>query len=679
MVFSSPAMRELDRNTLLAREGYVTTCEFGVPDYRIAGHNIRVVQGSSRFTWSPTTETRKAQQGDQTKDAGSQAGGATASPESRPPAPAGGTAATETAAGKTAPSAVPPKDGTAEGKPAPAPEGQRYAPDSIVVSTRDNVFYVGPYPIFYWPHLARDVKSGGYLLRSIRFESSKEFGPTVKTNWNLYDLGLYYNEWSNATLNLDYYGKRGLGTGVDFEYEGPSRFGFLTTYYIHDRADTELGGQAVEKADRGRILWRHRELLEDDWRADVEFAWRSDRNFLPVYFEKEFFEGKPQETLLYLRKLDDNRAYTGLLKVRVNDFDTTVERLPEFGLDWLAEPFWQNRLLWNSKTAVSYLKLKFDDDRNLENPDGTARFDTEHSVSYPFNIGWLQLDPYAGGAFTAYSNQANSNNAAGRLATFYGLRAGTDFYRTYDAENELFDVHGIRHIITPTLNYRHTFFVSEPPTGFTQYDAAIDGRDKSQDILFRLRNRWQTKRGPADDRRSVDFLTADIDFNIFPGNAGLNAAKEDFIELNSKWQVNEYFALTSNRTRYNLEQSQFDVINAGFDLTYWQPIRINYSHDFIRGADGAMTHSISVVKLAYQPEWSRWRVEIQQNYDFKGDKTVNGVKRPKNLGTILAVSRDLHCWLLTLAVEYTKGKKAGGTTFRVQLQPKFLSANPVEL
>ncbi len=673
MLFYSDAMRQLDRNTMLARVGYVTTCEFAEPDYRLAGHNMRAVLGSPRFTWLPESETNN-------KGASAKKTGA-ASPKKPAQSKSGQTAAAGAKQPTKSPNApATPKKAAASANQPSEEEERRFTPDSVVISSHENVGYIGALPVFYWPFLAHDVTSGGYLLQAVTFQSGKEFGPTIKTSWNLYDLGVYYNDWSNLVLNLDYYAKRGLGMGLDFEYEGPSSFGFITTYYIHDRAKTELGGTAkVENPDRGRILWRHRQLLEDDWRADFEFAYRSDRNFMPVFFQKEWFEGKPPETLVYLRKLDDNRAYTALLKVRVNDFDTTVERLPELGLISLAEPLWENRLLWDANTSLSYLRLKYDEKLKLKNPDPTVRFDTEHSISYPFSIGWLNLDPYVGAAFTGYSNQANSNTGAGRVAAYYGLRAGTDFYRTYDAENDLFDIHGIRHIITPIFDFRDNVFVSKSPLNFTQYDDSIDGRHEGQEFLFRLRNRWQTKRGPIENRHIVNFLTADIDFDIFRNQKNVTPKPDDFIEFNGRWQVNDFLALTSSRTRYDLTTNQFGVINAGFDLTYWNPIRINYSHDFIRSTvTGKPVHSISSLKLAYQPEWSRWRVEIEESYDFKGNTNQNG-QRPKNLGTTLAVTRDLHCWLLTVSISFSPGKKAGGVSFGIQLQPKIAAPNPVEL
>ena len=120
----------------------------------------------------------------------------------------------------------------------------------------------------------------------------------------------------------------------------------------------------------------------------------------------------------------------------------------------------------------------------------------------------------------------------------------------------------------------------------------------------------------------------------------------------------------------------FDIINVGFEMDYWQPVLIGYSHDFIRGVNNARDRSISTVKVAYRPTWSRWQVELRESYDFKGNAADD--KNPRNLDTVIALSRDIHCWRLIFTAEFSKGRK-GNASFGVQLQPSFLTGRTVEL
>ena len=616
--FQAPLLRQLDRHTLLAREGAFSTTHFIEPNYAITGQTIRVTQGTPQFGWAEGDEA-----------------------EVRPSGPFA-----------TAPN------------------------EAIVVASRQNWLTIGGRRIFYVPFLAHDVRSGGYLLRRVSAGSDGEFGVFIKTAWNPYDLGVYRNDWSDVTLNLDYYSKRGPALGVDVEYEGPSNFGFFTAYAILDGESRERDGQDIDSSSRGRVLWRHRQFLGDGWRADFEFAYRTDRNILPVYFQKEFEEGKAQETLAYLRKIQDNWAATGLINVRINDFDTYVERLPEFGFHWLAEPFMDDRILYTQHARMSYLRLRFDKDLGLTDPDATFRMDTQNEIALPLQVGDVWIEPYAGVDLTLYSNDATGGGASMRFAGRYGFRAGTNFHRTYDMEDELFDIHGLRHVITPIINYEHVFAVSQDPLNYTQYDG-IDSRDQFHHVLFRLRNRLQTMRGEPGSRRSVDFLTVDFDYNFYPGAGGANAALDDFIQVNARWVVNEILTVFSRDNIYNVDESRIEVFNVGFEIALMPPVTISFEHDFVWTAVGP-DRSIATFKLVYRPEWSRWQLELEQRYDFNGRKSPTSDRDPKYLTNVIAISRDLNGWRLILDVEFNRGVR-GDTRFGIQLEPTVFTSSRVEL
>jgi len=619
VTFAAAEAQQVDRYTLLARDGYFSTTPFVDPNYSIWARTFRVVHDrpSLAFTRPKETET-------------------------------------------IAPS----------GPFASAP------PQSMIVSGRNTFFRIGPYKIFYWPFIARDFGPGTYLLRTFRFGSDSELGTFFKTAWNPYDLGLYRNDWSEVTLNLDWYSERGIGMGADVQYETPTGFGFVTTYRISDQGDTERDGSPLTETNRGRVLWRHREFLAYDWRLDLEFAYRSDRDFLPTFFREEFEEGKAQETLLYLRKIVENRAYTVLLTTRINDFDTYVERLPELAFRWFDQPFWNSRLLFSDQTTLSYLKLRFDD-LGLSDPDATGRFDTSNEVALPLDLGRVWFEPYVGGDFTYFSSQADGSGGDTRFAGRYGFRSGTNFYRTYPAESAFFDIHGIRHILTPTLNYQHLYYVSDAPTKYTIYDDEIDGRDREHEVHFRLRSRWQTRRGVPGERRTVDFLTMDTDFFFYPGDRGHNAGRDDFLGFNAVWRYSDRLTLFSRDNKFNLTDGHLDVANFGFKYRLWKPLRFTYEHDWVRREGGA-DRSISTVKLSYSPQWSRWQLDLEQRYDFNGKASSTSDRDEQWLTNIIALSRDLNGWRLIINAEFNQGV-SGGSGLTFQLQPTALTARRVEL
>jgi len=524
-----------------------------------------------------------------------------------------------------------------------------------IVTTLHNVIWLGPVPIFYLPYASHDVSKDTFFLADVRVGNSGEFGAFLFTAWNLYDLGIYRNGWSDLELMVDEYEERGTGIGLGFDYEGPSRFGFLNAYYLEDRKDFELDGVPVPKDDRGRVLWRHREFLADGWRADAEFSWLSDRNFLRMYFEDEFEEGKEQESTLYLRKLDDNQRFYVLARDRVNSFATVVERLPEAGLDIIANPLLGGPVLWSSRSTMGYLRLNSDDDLAATDPDGTGRFDTWHEAALPLALGPIQVDPFLEAAATVYSETPGDESTDGRVVGGYGVRIGASFFRTFDGDCELLQIRRVRHIIMPTIDYRRIHLVSEDPGEFPQFDAA-DARDYAHSVGLGLRNRFQTKRGRAGRERTVDFLVVDVEYTSFPGGRGLNAGLDDFLEIDFIWRITDQWVFSSRGNEYNTVRGRWDEANGCIEWLPLDSISVAYEHAYLwrPQADGP-DYSIGTFNLGYEPRNSRWRLEVAQNYDFNGERTVPGDDNAKNLGTTLAVRRRFHDWTLVVTAEIFKG------------------------
>ena len=125
-------------------------------------------------------------------------------------------------------------------------------------------------------------------------------------------LGLQEPEGTDSTLFLDYYDKRGPGGGAAVEYERENYFGRVLGYAIDDHGEDRLGRtrKNVEVPDelRGRFALQHRQFLPDDWQLTAEASYLSDKNFLEQYYRQEFYAGKEQETLLHAKRIEDNRA-----------------------------------------------------------------------------------------------------------------------------------------------------------------------------------------------------------------------------------------------------------------------------------------------------------------------------------------------------------------------------------
>jgi hypothetical protein len=187
-----------------------------------------------------------------------------------------------------------------------------------------------------WVTTTGDIGDSQLSLRGARISNSNDFGFSLETKWDLFKVVGQKKPESvrDADLLVDMYTDRGVGVGVDSEYENDVSFGLMRGYFIYDLATRDDLGpnradEDIQHPARGRATWRHRQYLPDDWQLTVEASYMSDQNFLEEYFENEFENDKPQETYFQLKKQRDNWALTILEQVRINNWLTQTESLPD--------------------------------------------------------------------------------------------------------------------------------------------------------------------------------------------------------------------------------------------------------------------------------------------------------------------------------------------------------------
>ncbi|MEW6357095.1 MAG: LPS assembly protein LptD [Planctomycetota bacterium] len=528
--------------------------------------------------------------------------------------------------------------------------------ESRVVNATHNTFRVGELPVAYWPFLSKDLKDDSWFIRNVRVGNSSDFGTFVLTDWDFYDFGIYRNDWSDVTLEMDIYSKRGPAFGFDVEYKRDNYFGYLDTYYIHDTANSDRPNIPVPEDDRGRALWRHRQFLPKGFRLDAEVSWLSDQNFLREYFEEEFQTEKEQETMLYLRNIQDNKGFTLTEKHRINRFQTTVEQTPRFLFDVIGEPIpiGDTYLNFTQNNSLAYQQLRYANTLDLDSPPRTWRFDSRNELRMPIQMGFATLSPFAGAEVTTYDHTLDSRGSADRGAGFFGAQASTNFWRVYDAHSNLLQVNGIRHIMTPEIRYMNIYSAEPQPSNFIQFDA-IDRLDQLQRLITGVRNRLQTKRGPAGNQQTVDWVNVDLEHTSYLGNAGANAAQHDFVEADVTWNVSNRVTFDSIGNEINLGTGEVDVFNLGLQFRYSPQWRFYVGHRYVDTDPNRQIEGSSVAYMSAGYVFNeKWSAEVGQQYD---------VRQHENLSTRMVMIRQLPAWVLQVAFEVDPGESDTITTF----------------
>ena len=408
---------------------------------------------------------------------------------------------------------------------------------------RNSTLNVEGLPLLWWPYSRGSLEQSETLLRGFSTGYNSRFGAEVRTKWYLFNLlGLKAPEGFDATLRMDYFSKRGPGIGVNVDYERENYYGLFRGYYIHDDGQDNLGPLRKQDNDpstseRGRILWRHRHYLPDNWELTLEFAYASDPYFLETYEKSEYNEGKEQETDIYLKRAKGNEAITLLANWRILDFLTQTEHLPDFTYRRIGDTFLD--------PVVSYSEARFGmvrylpDDRQYFqkrhfNNDGrsdlTVRSDARQEFELPLKLATFNLVPFASIRGSYWDGQPLDQGALWRGMGMYGVRGGTSFSRVFnDVKSELLDINGIRHIVKPDF----AIFGGHSNTRsqlITPFDYGVETIDALYGMRIGAQQTWQTKRGPAGQQRTVDLLTLNLEAGAFGNGEGRRERSNGWVD-----------------------------------------------------------------------------------------------------------------------------------------------------
>lgn len=503
---------------------------------------------------------------------------------------------------------------------------------------QDATINIGGAPIFYWPYVAGDVDVAETATRGIRTGFSDQFGVELETDWHTFGmLGLETPEGFDSTLSLDYFSERGPAVGVDATYERDRYFGDFRSYLLSDNDQDNLGNDrdAGSIHDvRGRVLARHRQYLSNDWQLSLELSYISDRDFLEEFFESEFDNEKEQETLIYLKKQQDNSAFTALLQTRLMDFFTQTERLPDFAYYLFGERL-GDHLTWFSENRFGFVRYRPADqtfrdfliDGQRFASGAVARIDSRQEFDAPVDVGPWRLVPFVSLRGSAWDDTIDGGGVA-RAFGSYGLR-GSMFLSKVDREvrSSLFDLEGVRHVVKPdfTAWMSHT---NQDSSGLFPFDETVEEIDEVDGVAMGLRQRWQTKRGRGPTRRTVDFMTWDMELGLFRDNEGRDltngfvsfsrpelSVARNYLNSSVLWRINDRTALVSE-ANYDLNDGEIDVLNVSLSVERTPRMSYLVGYRFIEEADSGLLG----FDLNYRMT-EKHTLAVRQAYDVEEGRT----------------------------------------------------------
>jgi hypothetical protein len=342
------------------------------------------------------------------------------------------------------------------------------------------------------------------------------------------------------------------------------------------------------------------------------------------------------------------------------------------------------------------------------------RLATRQEIDFPFQAGAVKIVPYALGELAHWGqdiNQQPIDRAYGQV----GIRSSLPMWWSDSSiESTLFNVHGIAHKVVFDLDFSYansTQSIDQFPLYDQIDDDAINqyrrnipywdfgavpfqgsvvplgapfifGPDNKFDprtyavrrgmggwvtgpteiandlTAFRLgaRQRWQTKRGPAGNRRIIDWITLDIDGELFPVDAQNFGQVLGLWQYDFKWHVGDRTVLLST--------ADVDFFTEGQQL-YTVGALINRSTRgsfYVGFQEFAGPIEASVLTGSYTYRMSpKWASSFGTALDLTG----------RNIGQRLELVRIGEAFLMSFGFNVDYSRNNVGVTFN--LEPRFLS------
>ncbi|HOD82317.1 MAG: LPS-assembly protein LptD [Planctomycetes bacterium ADurb.Bin126] len=494
---------------------------------------------------------------------------------------------------------------------------------SMQAKLYDSTLAIHDVPIFYWPYTNTEVQDLTSPLKRLTIGRDGEFGPGVDSEWHLFRLlGLVKPAGYTGTLGLSVYQRRTAASArlryVRDDYSGYAQIGgVIDREQEDDFGDLRRNLQAPE--ERGRVLLRHKQFLQDDWQLQFELSYICDRNYLEQYNSAEFHAGKEQETLLYAKKQRDNWAFDALLKYRINRFQNQTESLPDLGFYLVGQPLLDDTFTYFNESHAGLLRYRPPNFSKLDDNGCLVRTDTRNELDLPLRFGPVQVVPFATGRATWWSRSPaddqftpagvqlpyDGDDSICRPYGNLGVRSATSFWRIYDnVDNRLLDVHRLKHVITPevtafasdahnitrgdldpfSLARRRGLLVDPDNEGFMDggIERHLDGMDG---VEVGLTQRLQTKRGANRDQ-TVDWMRLRLSLGFYNNYSGHQLSDGRFYLYRPEYSIGrnhlnaDYDWQISNSTRlsaygnYDLER---DILGRwGTQLAVSRTPRLQY-------------------------------------------------------------------------------------------------------
>ena len=554
------------------------------------------------------------------------------------------------------------------------------------VQSEQTTLYLGAVPTAYLPRFNYSMKEP-FMHVQVEPGTRKDWGPYLLSawRWNISDK-------VDAKAFLDYRYKLGWGEGFQVNYfNTPVGKGDFKFYYTLETPPDQPDTSPKSDYNRSFARWRHKWDIDLNTNVTAEFfkimdqrrkedtAYPNTRNFLQDYFFREYEKDTQPLSYALFHHAFNYSSLDLLLQMRTNHWFDQIEKKPELNYNLPSLQLGESPLYFEDISQLGTYNKK---GTGLGNDLTDTRLDTKNTVSLPTKIAFIQFKPFVASRQTFYDKGANDQTGIIRTIFYSGADLSTKFYRVFNTKTNFLglDINGLRHIITPSVNYLYTHVPTIPISNIKQIDSTIDAINRGNTAFLSLSNKLQTKR----NGQSVDFvdflITTNLVLNPKTGDnafltpRGEDRLKDNFSDILFKLKVLPYSWVTlesdvtfshANHSATNNNYNKFSLVN--YDLNF----NLGKDRSFTLGQRYERKGS-NEVTLDFQWRLTpKWKFGIYERFNFKNSKDGASGLDYGFQEQEYTLTRDLHCWEL----DFTLNKKeVSGTTifliFRLKAFPE---------
>ena len=228
------------------------------------------------------------------------------------------------------------------------------------------------------------------------------------------------------------------------------------------------------------------------------------------------------------------------------------------------------------------------------------------------------------------------------------------FWRVYnDVDSRLWDVHRLKHIITPEVVAFGSAAGNVYPDQLYPLSPQVEEIiQQNTGVNFALRQRLQTKRGPAGKQRTVDWMRLDVSLGWFQNDERdlkgdgrffmtrpEYSLQRSFVNVDYAWNISDSVALLADMN-YDLGDGQCDLLNIGVSVQRSPRLSYFAGMRYIKELDSA----IGTIGAKYKIN-KKYTIAAFEQYDFSFDGGLN-------LGTRITIVRKLPRWYVAVTFTY---------------------------